>query len=39
MKHRAKKVAAHLMKASHHKGGHKKRHGGKHHSKKTITKA
>ena len=37
-KRRSKKVsAAHLMKATHHKKGRKR--GGKHHSKKTITKA
>ena len=36
-KHHSKKVAAHLMKASHKKGGRKR--GGKRHSKKTITKA
>lgn len=34
---RKKVSAAHLMKATHHKKGRKR--GGKHHSKKTITKA
>ena len=36
-KQHPKKVAAHLMKASHKKVGRKR--GGKRHSKKTITKA